>query len=232
MTKQPFLDLKPTKVATVRVTGEQYHKPALQNTPPGRQYVELVLEPDNPYDSFAISVRYNNFVIGYIPRERTERYWPLLARITASGFTPRAIANIYKNPTNTFFDVSLFLSNNETHLPSSPKIPKDVDLENIPMAYSPNDYPPASAFTEEDRRKEKERRAKMEAIKDAQHENCAKGQLSEMLSILNRPKNPPSPDDTAKAALQAEAQREHRVNIGCGLAFVFVATMLLLMIIL
>lgn len=232
MTKQQFLDLIPTKSPTVKVVGEQYHKEALRRTPGGRQRVELVLEPNNPYDPFAISVRYDNCVIGYIPRERTERYWSLLARVAASGFTPRAVANIYKNPANNYFDVSLFLSNSEKNLPRSPKLPENVDLDNIPLAYSPREIPPTSAFTEEDRKKEKARREKFAAARDAQGRSFANGQLNEMMSTLNHPEQSDPPAESSTPDTHAKAEKERWENIGCGLAFAFIAVMVILLIIL
>lgn len=36
--------------------------------------VELVAEPDNPYDSNALSVRWNGCVLGYLSREDAARY--------------------------------------------------------------------------------------------------------------------------------------------------------------
>ncbi|MDK7215227.1 HIRAN domain-containing protein [Corynebacterium pyruviciproducens] len=35
--------------------------------------LELIPEPDNPYDHYAISVRYKGSIIGYIPKERTHK---------------------------------------------------------------------------------------------------------------------------------------------------------------
>lgn len=45
----------------------------------------LIPEPDNPYDSSAISVRVNGHVVGYLAREAAAIYRPIIHRITASG---------------------------------------------------------------------------------------------------------------------------------------------------
>ena len=78
-----------SKSATVAAVGEHAYKPALRNVPGGEVWVELIPEPDNPYDSTAISVRYRGNVIAYIPRDRTNRYWNNVCRIVASGKTTR-----------------------------------------------------------------------------------------------------------------------------------------------
>lgn len=64
--------------------------------------VQLILEPDNPYaeDGHAISVRWNNKLVGYIPQQDAHPYWQL-ARITASGYTPTTRCKIYYKRTQT-----------------------------------------------------------------------------------------------------------------------------------
>jgi hypothetical protein len=57
--------------------------------------VELVAEPDNPYDVNAISVRWRNLVLGYLSREDAIRYAQPVRRIIASGFTAAATARIW-----------------------------------------------------------------------------------------------------------------------------------------
>ncbi|MCX2749229.1 DUF4236 domain-containing protein [Arthrobacter sp. MI7-26] len=57
--------------------------------------VELVAEPDNPYDRNAISVRWRNQVLGYLSREDAVRYAQPVRRIIASGLTTAASARIW-----------------------------------------------------------------------------------------------------------------------------------------
>jgi hypothetical protein len=57
--------------------------------------VELVAEPDNPYDVNAISVRWRNQVLGYLSREDAVRYAQPIRRIIASGFTAVTTARIW-----------------------------------------------------------------------------------------------------------------------------------------
>ena len=57
--------------------------------------VELVAEPDNPYDLNAISVRWRNQVLGYLSREDAIRYAQPVRRIIASGLTAATTARIW-----------------------------------------------------------------------------------------------------------------------------------------
>jgi hypothetical protein len=57
--------------------------------------VELIAEPDNPYDSNAISVRWKGHVLGYFSREDALRYAQPVRRIIASGFVVAATARIW-----------------------------------------------------------------------------------------------------------------------------------------
>lgn len=57
--------------------------------------VELVAEPDNPYDSNAISVRWSGCVIGYLSREDALRYKQPIRRVIASGLLAATTARIW-----------------------------------------------------------------------------------------------------------------------------------------
>jgi HIRAN domain len=57
--------------------------------------VELVAEPDNPYDHNAISVRWRDHVLGYLSREDAVRYGQPVRRIIASGLTVATTARIW-----------------------------------------------------------------------------------------------------------------------------------------
>lgn len=50
----------------------------------------LVPEPDNPFDPDTVSVRIGSNKIGNLTRHDAQRYWPYLARVIASGYTPVA----------------------------------------------------------------------------------------------------------------------------------------------
>jgi hypothetical protein len=90
-----------SKVFTVPATGElidavgerNYQKALLRHfrPVPGAKPLlqectfELVPEPDNPYDDTAVSIRRNDDVLGYLPAEVAENYFPVLAKIAAKG---------------------------------------------------------------------------------------------------------------------------------------------------
>ena len=50
---------------------------------------ELVPEPDNPFDPWAVSVRYEGAVLGYLPRETASNWAPVVRRVLASGLVPK-----------------------------------------------------------------------------------------------------------------------------------------------
>ncbi|MFI7481860.1 hypothetical protein ACH9EU_05515 [Kocuria sp. M1R5S2] len=50
----------------------------------------LVPEPDNPFDPRTVSVRIGPNKIGHLAQQDAQRYWPYLARVIASGYTPVA----------------------------------------------------------------------------------------------------------------------------------------------
>lgn len=50
----------------------------------------LVPEPDNPFDPQTVSVRIGPNKVGHLSQRDAQRYWPHLARVIASGYTPVA----------------------------------------------------------------------------------------------------------------------------------------------
>lgn len=123
-----------SKSATVAAVGEHAYKPALRNVPGGEVWVELIPEPDNPYDSTAISVRYRGNVIAYIPRDRTNRYWNNVCRIVASGKTPTAKAKVYHS-NNDWHEVSLFILAGDRGLGSTAGLVPKASSYDVPGAY-------------------------------------------------------------------------------------------------
>ncbi|WP_152427956.1 HIRAN domain-containing protein [Dietzia sp. UCD-THP] len=86
------------------VVGGSNYLPAIRrawNRTPKSEYnevrvdLELVPEPDNPYDVRAISVRYQGLVVGYFPKETTLDWWPVVARVASTGLTAAAPGRIW-----------------------------------------------------------------------------------------------------------------------------------------
>lgn len=82
---------------------------------------ELIPEPDNPHSEqrHAISVRWKNRVIGYLP-EKDAAHYQQLRRIVASGFTPiaRAYLRFYKDYIGNWdFDIRLSLQDSNLLIP-------------------------------------------------------------------------------------------------------------------
>ena len=84
------------------------------------QNVELVLEPDND------DVRLH-------PRNRTQRYCPLLAQMTVAGFYTAGSREGVQG---------LLLSNNNKNLPRNLRLPETVTLGDLPPSYLQNEESP------------------------------------------------------------------------------------------
>ncbi|WP_197497265.1 DUF2510 domain-containing protein [Mycobacterium sp. 852013-51886_SCH5428379] len=56
---------------------------------------ELIPEPDNRHDPWAISVRADGRTVGYLPREHCRTLATVVRRVVASGFTPIVPGRIY-----------------------------------------------------------------------------------------------------------------------------------------
>jgi hypothetical protein len=79
------------------VVGESYYRQALKSlvaegSDEERQQGEvfrtaiLVPEPNNPFDKNAIQVRIAEYLVGYIAKERTKEFHPVLADAKKKGF--------------------------------------------------------------------------------------------------------------------------------------------------
>lgn len=153
--------MTPSKNPTVAAVGEHAYKPALRAITDDQVWVELIPEPDNPHDPNAISIRYDGNVIGYIPRDRTEKYANNIHRIIASGRTPIAKAKI-SHGTGDFHEVSLYLLASARGLGSTDNLITKADSYDVPDAYqgtktgapipTPNHPPAPNRTTDSPRR--------------------------------------------------------------------------------
>lgn len=73
--------------------------------------VTIVLEPDNPHDNQALSVRWNDQPIGHIPRADNAAYFPEFARLLASGCDAVTYARLWtSDPTANDPQVSMHVA--------------------------------------------------------------------------------------------------------------------------
>lgn len=90
--------------------------------------VELVPEPDNPHDRYAVSVRFANRTLGYLPRGDALRYQRMLCDLLDDGLLPVVRARIVARRVTAWSDdgemrpdlrigVYLFLTGPDTALP-------------------------------------------------------------------------------------------------------------------
>lgn len=60
-----------------------------------RRTFELIPEPANPHDSWAISVRADGHTVGYLPRETCQAWANVVRRVIASGYLPVVPGRVY-----------------------------------------------------------------------------------------------------------------------------------------
>lgn len=86
------------------IVGESYYHSAHRRLLPQdwsgegteiRRNFELIAEPDNPHDPWAISVRADGHTVGYIPRSDAPDWAPVVRRVMASGLVPVAPGRMY-----------------------------------------------------------------------------------------------------------------------------------------
>jgi HIRAN domain len=86
----------------VNVVGESHYQDALMRVskcPPRGEHgyecgAELVLEPDNPYDKFAVKVMVDGQHVGYLPKGTAKRLGKRLRGLEAEGLHPLCMAYI------------------------------------------------------------------------------------------------------------------------------------------
>lgn len=102
----------------INVVGESFYQPALISvsrcpdgvSPHGYECsAELVLEPDNPYDKFAVRVEVDGHLVGHLPRGTAKRLGKRLRGLKAEGKAAICMAYIGRGPDNPNLGVVLHL---------------------------------------------------------------------------------------------------------------------------
>jgi hypothetical protein len=65
---------------------------------------QLIPEVDNPYDPNAISVRFRNLTIGYVPADIAADLSPIVKRLVASRYIPVTSCRLFWQPPNRDYD--------------------------------------------------------------------------------------------------------------------------------
>lgn len=130
----PRIKLAPTKQPNTRAIGLQYHLDNVKTLPTGVVELELIPEPDNPYDERAISVRHQGRIVGYIPREETNKYWQSVARIARRKDVPVAQAEV-RDIGNEWPLVYLYIRPGKSSLPANLQNSPAVKPGELPKAY-------------------------------------------------------------------------------------------------
>lgn len=103
-----------------------------------RRIVELIPEPDNPHDRYAVSVRASNYLIGYLARERAMLFHRRLMDLINRGLVPTVPASIRAYDQNRWDD--------RTGVPLDLAINIDVQLSK-PHLILPGNEPPSVPYT-------------------------------------------------------------------------------------
>lgn len=80
---------------------------------------ELVPEPENEYDPHAISVRKDNYLLGYIKARDTNKYLPVVNRIRESGYIPTLRGKIYQYYNREDGGISLCFEESDCLIPAN-----------------------------------------------------------------------------------------------------------------
>lgn len=86
------------------IIGESRYRPTIRSLLPHdwdgsgtevRRDFELIPEPENPYDPWAISVRADNKTVGYLQRDDAPQWSKVVRRVCASGHIPVVPGRVY-----------------------------------------------------------------------------------------------------------------------------------------
>ncbi|WP_156519123.1 hypothetical protein [Rhodococcus sp. EPR-134] len=110
-----------------------------------RRTVELIPEPGNPHDRYAVSVRASNYLIGYLARERAILFHSRLAELIKRGLVPTVPASIRAYDRNSWDDtpgtpvalsVSVEIQLSEPHLLIPGNEPPEIPYTLLPSGAS------------------------------------------------------------------------------------------------
>ncbi|MFN3539240.1 MAG: hypothetical protein ACK40J_04140 [Rhodococcus sp. (in: high G+C Gram-positive bacteria)] len=110
-----------------------------------RRTVELIPEPGNPHDRYAVSVRASNHLIGYLARERAILFHSRLIGLIDRGLVPTVPASIRAYDQNRWddrpgvpldLDINIGVQLSEPHLILPDNEPPDVPYTMLPHGYS------------------------------------------------------------------------------------------------
>lgn len=128
------IHLIPSNRPTTRAIGVNYYQENAKRLPIGETTLQLIPEPDNPYDARAISVRHQGNVIGYIPSDETSKYWQSVARIARHKKVPVARARV-KDLGSEWPYVEIYIKAGKASLPANLQNSPTVKPSELPNAY-------------------------------------------------------------------------------------------------
>lgn len=81
------------------IGSEYYTEPWLRITEPTIT-VELIPEPQNPYDNNAVAVVVNSQIIGHLTRSNARQYFNTITKLNSSGYTLQVDGEVLESPSN------------------------------------------------------------------------------------------------------------------------------------
>lgn len=84
----------------VNTIGSEYYQEAWEQIFENETTVELIPEPENPYDSNAVAVTINNQIVGHLTRTQAEQYIASITQLNESGYSLQVTGQILSSPTD------------------------------------------------------------------------------------------------------------------------------------
>ena len=82
----------------VNTIGSEYYPDAWESLLDNRLNVELIPEPQNPYDKNAIAVTINNEIVGHLTRSVAREYFSCITKLNNGGYTLKVDGEVLESP--------------------------------------------------------------------------------------------------------------------------------------
>lgn len=84
----------------VETIGSEYYPEAWDAIVDDELFVELIPEPQNPYDNNAVAVTLNNQIIGHLTRSVASKYFNAIVKLNQAGYSIQVEGEVLKSPTD------------------------------------------------------------------------------------------------------------------------------------
>ena len=84
----------------INTIGSEYYPEAWNAVTDGEIIVELIPEPQNPYDSNAVAVTTKNEILGHLTRTQAEHYSSAITQLNEAGYSLQVTGEVLASPTD------------------------------------------------------------------------------------------------------------------------------------